>query len=366
MRDTMLIIDDLEMSRELLHQYFEEEYKIVEASNGKEGIAYIEEHIDEIILIFLDVHMPVMDGYEFMEFAKEREWPKKIPVMFITDDSERGVLKRGYELGVMDVIRKPFDIDIIRNRVKNVLELYEHKNYLEAEVAKQTKELSIQYNRLKEHNEHLIDILNDIITYRNTESQQHIQAVQGYTKILAEKYAQLYPRAKMTRKKIDMIVEAARMHDVGKIVMKDSLLKRQGKLSDEEKKVMEAHTIKGGEIVKVMFEFRADEYRKICYNICRYHHEKYDGSGYPDQMKNEKIPIEAQIVGLADMYDTLVNVAIHNMVYSSKEIFYMLMNGEFGEMSPRIKECLEAAWEELEQFRVKNDFESGRIAENAG
>lgn len=201
--------------------------------------------------------------------------------------------------------------------------------------------------------EQLIGILNDIISYRSMESAMHIQYVQEYTRVLAKQYAKLYPRSKMTKRKIDLIVQAARLHDVGKLVMPDSLLKKPGQLSKWEMEILKEHTIRGSEIMQAISGFHDRDYCRICYNVCLYHHEKYDGSGYPYGLKRDRIPVEAQLVALADMYDALVNMRENKEFYSKDKAFYMLMNGMCGELSPRMRECLQEAKEALELIYIE-------------
>lgn len=208
----------------------------------------------------------------------------------------------------------------------------------------------------KAHHQHLIEILRDIISYRSTESEEHIWYVQQYTRILAEQYAALYPRSKMTKHKIDLIVQAAQLHDVGKITMPDSILTRSGMLSKSELDLLKEHTIKGSQIVKVLSELQEKDYSRICYNVCLYHHEKYDGTGYPCGLKGDKIPVEAQIVGLADMYDVLVNPNMNKEPYPKEKAYYMLMNGRFGELSPKMRECLEESKELLENVHKEGEL----------
>ena len=223
----------------------------------------------------------------------------------------------------------------------------------EIKILEQERQLEQKIEEIKEHQKHLINILHDIITNRNVESVKHIQYVQGYTRILASQYADLFPRAKLTKDRIEMIVQAAKMHDVGNITVPDSIINRPGRLSRYEMELLKQHTIKGSEIMKVMSEIQEDDYSRICYNVCRYHHEKYDGMGYPEGLKGDQIPIEAQIVGLADMYDALVNVTVNKEAYTSQEAFYKLMRGDCGELSPQMKECLDAARKSLEMFQLE-------------
>lgn len=205
---------------------------------------------------------------------------------------------------------------------------------------------------LRKHHKHLVNILYEIIRCNNVESLVHIRYVQGYTRILAEAYAKIFPRARMTSKKMDMIVDAAGLHDIGKIAIPDAVLTRTGKLSYAEMEMMKEHTVRGCQIVKVLTEYEPEEYRRICCNVCLYHHEKYDGTGYPNKVKKDRIPLEAQLVGLADMYDTLIHSAVNRQVCSKEQAYYMLVNGQCGMLSPRMKECLEAGRDALEAYTV--------------
>lgn len=345
-RDKILIADDVLLNRVLLSQMFQEEYGIIEAENGEETIMKLEEYLNEVEIVLLDIKMPVLDGFGVMEYMKEKGYMFQIPVILITGDEDGDAMERGYLLNASDVIFKPFQAHIVIQRVHNVLELYHHKNHMEELVKEQTKELTAQYEKLKEHHVHLVDVLQDVVEYRNVESMQHLEYVQGYTRILASHYAQIFPRSKMTQEKIDFIVRASRWHDIGKIAMPDSVLSRNGHLSKWELELIQDHTVKGGNIISVMTELEDEEYQRICYNVCMYHHEKYDRTGYPGTVRRDRIPIEAQIVGLADMYEVLAHS------YGCDDPYLLLINGSCGELFPRMKDCLISARKELAAFQL--------------
>ena len=349
---SILIVDDVYMNRAILGQMFQGRYSIVEAENGQEAIEMLMNADLNIVVVLLDIKMPIVDGFEVMEFMKKCGYIERIPVVLITGDEEGNAMERGYALGATDVIFKPFQANIVMQRVRNTIELCQHKNHLEELVKEQTEELTNQYDKLRDHHNHLVGLLHDIIAYRNVESAQHVEYVQGYTRILANHYALLYPRAKMTNQKIEYIVRAARMHDIGKITMPDAILSRPGRLSKWEMDMLKEHTVKGYEIVKVMSEFEDEEYSRICCNVCLYHHEKYDRSGYPGTIRKDRIPVEAQLVGLADMYDALIHSNIHHVKITREQAFFRLMNGECGELSPRMKECLQDAKDDLDHFVI--------------
>lgn len=351
-RNILVIVDDVAMNRALLGQMFQKEFEILEAENGEEAIQIINEYYNNIALVLLDIKMPVMDGFEVMSRMKFYGYMKQIPVILITSDEEGNAMEKGYALGATDVVFKPFQAHVVIQRVHNIYELYQHKNHLEDLVEEQTAQLEEQYELLKEHHRHLVSVLRDIVEYRNVEYPEHLDYIQGYTRILAENYAMLYPRAKMTKEKIGYIVQAARFHDVGKITMPDAILSRPGRLSKWDLELLKEHTIKGRDIVQVMAELEDDMFSKICCNVCLYHHAKYDGSGYPVDIRKERIPIEAQIVGLADMYETMVHSVALRKKYSKEQVYNMLMNGKCGELSPRMKECLQASKKELEAYSL--------------
>jgi putative two-component system response regulator len=342
-------MDDVELNRALLGQMFQREFQIVEAGNGREGIGYLEAHTGEVVLVLLDIRMPVVDGYGVMEYMRSQDLLQHIPVILITEDARGDALERGYTLGAIDVIFKPFRRSIVVQRARNVIELFSHKNHLEHMVKRQTEVLQQQYRKMRNHHNHLVRLVYEVVHCRNTESPFHVQCVQGYTRILARHYGSLFPEESLTPGRIDMIVQAAGTHDVGKITIPDSILTRQGKLLEPELELLKSHTVTGGKMMQVMAELESREYNRICYNICQFHHERYDGSGYPNGLRADAIPVEAQLVGLADMYDALVNAELEKRVPRARA-YYMLMQGECGALAPRIRDCLEDARGELERF----------------
>ncbi len=351
-RNILVIVDDIAMNRAILGQMFQDEFEILEAENGEEAIKIINEQYNNIALVLLDIQMPVMDGFDVMKYMKFFGYMEQIPVILITSDGDGNAMEKGYELGATDVIFKPFQAHVVIQRVHNIYELYQHKNHLEDLVAKQTAKLEEQYERLKEHHIHLSSVLHDIVEYRNVEYSEHLDYIHGYTEILARNYAVLYPKAKMTEEKIDYIVRASRFHDVGKITMPDAILSRPGRLSKWDMELLKEHTIKGRDIVQVMAELEDEAFSKICCNVCLYHHAKYDGSGYPGDIRKDRIPIEAQIVGVADMYETLLHSVALRKKYSKEQVYNMLISGQCGELSPRMKACLQVSKKDLEAYTV--------------
>lgn len=356
MRSKVLIVDDMKLNREMLTVILEDEYPIMEADSGKNAIEMIQKYQDEIAVVLLDLIMPEMDGYAVLEVMKSRSWMEKIPVLVISAESKVDAEGRCFELGVSDFIHKPFDNVIVRNRVKNTVDLFTYKNELEEKVEKQTETLKKQYkllvmqaDKLKETNTKIIDILGTVVEYRNVESGQHIKRVKGFTRILAEQAMADYPEYGLTKEKIEIIVSASALHDIGKIAIPDSILLKPARLTEDEYEYMKSHTTRGCEILNSIRDVWSEAYGQISYEICRHHHERYSGNGYPDGLAGEDIPISAQIVGIADVYDALVSERVYKSAYSMEEAFHMIVAGECGVFSPKLLECFR---------RVKKKFEA--------
>lgn len=358
MRHKILIVDDVDVNRSILSLMFEAEYEILEAENGKVAMDLIEKYMGEIAVILLDLHMPVVSGFEVLENLCTRNLIEKIPVILITGDNSHESEREGYEYGVSDIIHKPFDPHIVSTRVKNVIELYQHKNHLEELVKEQTVKIVAQSERLKEMNRNVIDTLSTMVEFRNLESGQHIIRIRSFTKVILECLAKYYPEYGLNDEKIDTIAFASVMHDVGKIAIPDGILLKPGRLTNDEFEVMKTHTLKGCDIVKAITsslnEGEEDDFYKYCYDICRHHHERYDGNGYPDRLSGEEIPIAAQAVSIADVYDALVSERVYKNAFSPDEAYEMIINGECGIFSPKILTCFKMSKQTFEQLVDKN------------
>ncbi len=357
MRNRILIIDDAEFNRDLLRVLLEDDYDIEEAGDGREAITILQEKWKQIDAVLLDLQMPVMDGYAVIECMKQNNWANKIPILVITSETSVEIENKCFELGVSDFVQKPFDAGMVKNRVKNMVELFSYKNELEKKVEKQTATLKSQYQilqmqatKLRDTNDRIIEILGTVVEYRNLESGEHIKRVKGFTRILAEYVMKNYPEYGLTESAIQTIEAASALHDVGKIAIPDKILLKPGRLTQEEFEYMKSHTTRGFDMLGTLEGIWDDDYRKVCNEICRYHHERYDGKGYPDGLVGEEIPISAQIVSVADVYDALVSERVYKNAYSKDEAFHMIINGECGVFSPKIMECFRQAKEKFEEL----------------
>lgn len=358
MQYRILIVDDAFMNRELLKEMLKEKYDILEAENGIQAMDILEkEHIDGVLL---DLVMPEMNGFEVLEEMKKRKLMAKIPVIIISGETSTENENKCFEYGVFDFIGRPFKMSVVQRRVQNMVSIYGYKNLLEEKVRDQTSVLRMAYDKLKKQaaelekrNRDIIDMLGTIVEYRNLESGEHIQRVKGYTEILARHFSEMYPEYELTEDEIKNIVDASALHDLGKIAIPDKILLKPGRLTKDEFEYMKSHTLRGCEILDSMHVDLDPEMRKTSYDIIRSHHERYDGNGYPDGLKGDEIPISAQLVSLADVYDALVSERCYKNAFSMEKAFYMIIQGECGVFSPRLMKVFRQVREEFEALAQK-------------
>lgn len=331
-RDTIIIVDDMEINRVILRSIFEKDYNLLEAENGAQAILLIEQYHQSIAVLLLDLVMPVKDGYQVMAEIGARGFLSEFSIIVITaEDSAENEVK-AFDLGASDIIMKPFEPHVVKRRVMNIVELNRHR-------LNQQELIEEQAAKLRESNEVMLDALSSIIEYRSVETGQHIRRIRMFTRYLLEDVAKCYPEFGLDDRKIDVIASASTMHDIGKIAIPDSILNKPGRLTNEEFEVMKAHTVKGCEMLAGLDRMSDREYLQFAYNICRYHHERWDGKGYPDGLKGDGIPICAQVVGIADCYDALTTDRVYKKAIPPEQAFNMILNGECGTFSPRLLEC---------------------------
>ena len=337
-RKTLLIVDDIELNRAILYELFHNKYTILEAENGKEALQLIEAHADELSVVLLDVVMPVMDGIEMLRHFNS-QWLNIIPVILITAENNESTALAGYNLGVADIINKPFNPEIVSRRGENVIELYTHKRNLEEKLQEQYELLERQAEKLKQANTSIIDMLSTVVEFRNGESGFHVRRIRYITKLLLEELGARYDEYHFSDEQIQLITDASALHDIGKIVIPDAVLLKPGKLTPEEYEIIKTHTIRGCEILENLEYVHDPEFFTYCYEICRHHHERWDGRGYPDGLKGNQISIWAQVVALADVYEALTNKRIYKPPYSHEQAVSMILNGECGSFNPRLLSC---------------------------
>ncbi len=362
MQNTVLVVDDMEINREILTEILGEEYRVETAENGRMALEMIEKMQGILAVVLLDLMMPEVDGFAVLEVMQEKGWIEKIPVLIISGETSVKAERKCFDYHISDFIRKPFDNALVKKRVRNVVNLFQYQRNLEDKVQEQTtvlreqnKLLRSQADKLKKSNTNIIEILGTVVEYRDFESGEHINRVKGYTRILARRLAENYPEYGLDQDKIDIIVSASALHDVGKIAIPDNILLKPGRLTDEEFACMKTHTSRGSEILQNIRNAWDDEYGKISYQICRHHHEKFDGRGYPDGLVGDDIPIAAQIVSIADVYDALVNERVYKDAFSKEEAFRMITEGECGKFNPKLLECFRIERQAFEDLKISYD-----------
>lgn len=331
-RDTIIIVDDMEINRVILRGVFEKDYKLLEAENGDQALLLAEQHHSEIAAMLLDLVMPVKDGYQVMTEIGNKNLLAEFPVIVITAEDSAENEVQAFDLGASDIIMKPFEPHVVKRRVQNIIELNLHK-------LNQEELIEEQAAKLRESNAVMVDALSSIIEYRSVETGQHVKRIRMFTQILLEDVARSYPEFGLTEQNISIIVSASSMHDIGKIAIPDSILNKPGRLTPEEFEIMKTHAVKGCELLAGLDRMSDREYLQYAYNICRYHHERWDGKGYPDGLKGESIPVYAQVVGIADCYDALTTDRVYKKALSPEVAFNMILNGECGSFSPKLLEC---------------------------
>ena len=345
----ILIADDVEMNRDLLREILEDDYQVETVEDGEKVISVLSERIDEFAVLLLDLVMPNMDGIEVLKVMNEKGWIDKLPVLIISGEQSVQSEKDCFNWGVSDFIRKPFDDTLVKRRVGNVAELSLYRRSLEQKVEEQTQ-------RLNKVNENIVDILGSVVESRSLESGQHIQRVKGYTKILALEMMDAYKEYELTKEKIDVIVSASSLHDIGKVAIPDNILLKPGRFTPEEFEIMKTHTTRGCELLEGIKGNWDEEYNKVSWEICRYHHERYDGKGYPDHLVGEEIPISAQLVSIADVYDALISKRCYKDAYELEEAYNMILNGECGTFSPKLIECFKRSKDKFEALALDKDL----------
>ena len=332
-KQTILIADDSEINRSILVDILGDEYDILEAEDGVQAVAAIRKHLAEIDLVLLDIVMPEMDGFEVLTVMNQQNWIEDLPVIMISAESAPAHMERAYNLGVTDFISRPFNALVVHRRVVNTTLLYAKQKKLVNLVAEQIYEKE-QQNGL------MIDILSHIVEFRNGESGQHVLHIRTLTELFLQHLILKTDRYQITRADISLISTASALHDIGKIAIPSEVLNKPGRLTDEEFKIMKTHSAVGADMMDSVPVHQGERLVAVARSICRWHHERWDGRGYPDGLKGDEIPIEAQIVALADVYDALTSPRCYKPAFTHAKAVEMILGGQCGTFNPLILECL--------------------------
>ena len=348
-KQKILIVDDSEINRALLAEILEEQYEITEAENGSEAISLLSKRRSDFSLLLLDIIMPDMNGFEVLAYINNYHWNDSLAVMMISADDSPANIKRAYELGAFDYISRPFDPIIVQRRISNTMLLFARQQRLE-------KIITDQFQEQDKNNELMISILSHIVEFRNGESGLHVLHVNTITKRLLEQLVRVTDEYSLSPVDISLISTASALHDIGKISISDSILNKPGRLTEEEFEEIKTHTVIGANMLSDLpIEQQEAPLVKVASEICRWHHERYDGKGYPDGLKGEEIPIAAQVVSLADVYDALISERCYKKAYSYKKALNMILEEQCGAFNPTLLLCLQEISESLEKELMAPD-----------
>ena len=331
-RQKILIVDDSEFNRDMLKEILGETYNYLEAENGNQAIQMIGENIG-IDLMLLDINMPQMNGFEVLEIMKRSQCIAETPVIMISSEDAVDTMRKAYELGITDYITRPFDSVIVKKRVQNTLGLYMKQKHL----------INVVYDQVyekEENNNIMIRILSNVLGSRNSESREHILHIKTATELMLrqlEKITDAYP---MTEADISLITTASSLHDIGKIRIPEEILNKPGRLTDEEFRIMKTHSELGADMIHDMHFPKDNSLVRASWEICRWHHERWDGKGYPDGLKGEEIPISAQVVSIVDVYDALTSERCYKKAFDHDTAIQMILDGQCGQFNPILLKCL--------------------------
>ena len=333
-RQSVLIVDDAELNRKMLGQMLGSRFDIAEAASGEACLQLLEQNATGISIVLLDIHMPGIDGFTVLEEMNQKNLLEQIPVIMISSEDTVDAVRRAFDLGASDYISRPFDAKVVYQRIINTIQLYAKQRRLSAMAA----DLAFEKERASRM---MIGILSQVVEKRNGESRDHVQRVAQLTSMLLAGLAQKTDRYPLTREMRRTIATAAALHDIGKMEICEDLLHKEGPLTEAERRTLQSHTLLGAQMLEEQPECRDDAFARTAYNICRWHHERYDGGGYPDGLQGEQIPIEAQVVGLADVYERLVSRPVDGHARTHSEVVQMICTGVCGAFNPLLLDCLQ-------------------------
>ena len=332
-KSQILLVDDSAMSRMILKEILSGDYSILEAENGQECLEKMQAEAGNIALVLLDINMPVMDGFEVLKAMNVNHTIEDIPVIMISSDDSDAAIRRSYELGASDYVTRPFDARIVYRRVTNTVKLYAKQRRLVQMVSDQI--------RARENNtDMLVGVLSHIVEFRNGESGAHVRHIRIITELLLHRLLEISSQYPITAEQQDNIPLASALHDIGKIGIDEKILNKPGKLTPEEYEVVKTHSMLGAEMLHQLENFNEQPLLQTAYEITRWHHERWDGRGYPDGLKGDEIPISAQLVALADVYDALTSERCYKKAFSHEKAVQMILNGECGAFNPLLLQCL--------------------------
>ncbi len=336
----VLIVDDVELNRFILKGILCADFDVVEAEGGKQALEILKKEGSNIAIVLLDILMPDMDGFAVMEAMQKHGYMSYIPVIIISTESTAQYVDRAYEMGATDFINKPYNPNVVLHRVLNTIKLFNRQQTLMNIVSEQVYEKH-------RYADMMVNILSSVMEMKNGESGLHILHINTITRILTETLLRLTDKYTFSKSDIQLICVASSLHDIGKIAIPDEIINKPGKLTAEEFEIMKTHSAQGAKMIESLTEYKDERLIKFAHDICLYHHERYDGKGYPVGLKGEEIPIWSQIVSVADVFDALISERVYKAAYSPEKALEMIINGECGLFNPLIVQCLMESHEQI-------------------
>ena len=342
-KSNILIVDDSELNREILASILKNEFNIIEAGSGEECIEKLKKYGDDLAVVLLDVVMPGMDGFAVLDYMNLNRIIETVPVIMITGDESDETMKRAYDMGVSDFITRPFDMKVVYRRVVNTIQLYSNQRRL---IDRLTRQMVEQENDSRV----MTGILSHIVEFRNGESGRHVIMIRKLTELLLKTLLLKTEEYNLTSQDVNHIINASALHDIGKIAIDEKILNKPGKLTKEEFEVMKTHTIIGSDILRSLKAYSDEPLLKFADEICRYHHERWDGKGYPEGLCGNEIPIAAQVVSICDVYDALVEKRVYKEAYPHETAVKMILGGECGTFNPLLIECFKEIEDDVKEL----------------
>ena len=347
LKPQILVVDDSAMNRMLLADILSEDYQILEAENGQACMDMMHEHAGHIALVLLDINMPVMNGYEVLQAMNANHSIEDVPVIMISSEASETAIRKSYELGATDYINRPFDAKVVYRRVFNTIKLYSKQRRL-------VKLVSDQIRKQEKSTTMLVNVLSQIVEFRNGESGDHVKHIRVISELIMSRLMEISNKYRISPEEQDDIPLASALHDIGKIAIDEDILNKPGKLTAEEFEIMKTHSMRGAEMLSKLDNFESEPLLHTAYEIARWHHERWDGCGYPDGLKGDDIPISAQIVSVADVYDALTSERCYKPPFTHEAAIQMILHGECGVFNPLLLDCLKEIQDDLKTELQKN------------
>lgn len=353
-RESILIVEKDGDDRKQLEQLLADEYEIVAVDDGKQALSEMYKRRNELAAVVLDWEIPIVNAYQILQVMQSRRMMEDMQVYITTAEVGSGLERKVYGLDVKAVICKPYEDVVVRRQMLDRLKEEAERRRLQQELNKNKKLVEGSQKKLDSFYDSLLDAIGIFMEYRVSESDRHVKRIKGFSRIMAVAYRNQFPTDGLGESEVNRIVRGSAIHDIGKVAIPDSILLSPAKLTEDERQIMRSHTTRGEEIMQLLKDVQDEEQFRVSCEICRWHHERYDGSGYPDGLEGDEIPLSAQIVAIVDVYDELVSERIYKKPYDKETACRMIMNGECGAFAPKLLQCFEASIKLLELFSDSN------------